>query len=362
MSELSNPNIESRPRDRRRVGLAILLMVIAALIALRLALPSYVRDKLNQQLATMGAYSGHVDDVEIHLWRGAYSIDNLQIWKSSGKVRVPLLKAPVTDISISWREIFHGAIVARVRFDRPELNFVDADKKNEEQGGGGVDWRAQLQQIIPIRLNEVEIADGTLRFQKFDSKLPVNANMKNIQLVVRDLTNVRQKKINRPASIQGKAVVMDQAPLELNGNFDPFVGLDDFSIDLKLSKLDLVRLNNLLRAYLWLDVASGQGEFVMQLDVHQRKVTGYVKPLFRNIQVVDWSTDIKNDNPVRLAWKALAGTVVTLFKNQNKDQFAARTEISGSLDNPDAGVWDTIGSILHNAFVKALTPTFENTK
>src|ERR1700754_661865 len=57
------------------IGLAVLLGV---LVAARLAMPYVVKDYVNDKLAALDSYDGHVDDIDIHLWRGAYSVDGLE--------------------------------------------------------------------------------------------------------------------------------------------------------------------------------------------------------------------------------------------------------------------------------------------
>ena len=59
------------------------------LVAARIALPYVVKDFANRRLAALEAYDGHVGDIDIHLWRGAYSIDDIVIVKTgaSGRCR-----------------------------------------------------------------------------------------------------------------------------------------------------------------------------------------------------------------------------------------------------------------------------------
>ena len=57
---------------KRSFNSVMTIAVIAVLlIGLRLALPSLVKNYLNQQLAEMGDYQGRIADVDIALWRSA---------------------------------------------------------------------------------------------------------------------------------------------------------------------------------------------------------------------------------------------------------------------------------------------------
>ena len=56
-----------------------LLAVVLFLVAARVAMPYLVEDYVNDKLAALDSYDGHVGDIDIHLWRGAYSIDDIEI-------------------------------------------------------------------------------------------------------------------------------------------------------------------------------------------------------------------------------------------------------------------------------------------
>jgi hypothetical protein len=350
-----------RTRHRVAIGIAVLLL---ALVALRVALPYLVRDEINKQMANLGPYRGHVDDVDLHLWRGAYAIRGMVIEKASGKVPVPLLNAPHIDLSVSWRDLFNGGVVAEVVFDRPEFNLVDGRSEADTQTGRGVDWRAQLDRLLPIQLNEVRVQDGTVAFRAFNTKPAVDLKATAVQATILNLTNVRGESGKRVAEFQASAKVLDESPLETHASFDPFGTLDDFTFDVRVAKLQLRHFNPLLQAYARLDVAAGSGEFLMELEAVDGKLNGYAKPLFRDMNVLSWQQDVveQKDNPLRLAWEALVGGTAWALKNQRADQFATRVPITGNLKGPTTGKLDALMAILRNAFVEAFKPTFEQAR
>src|SRR6185295_8351761 len=123
-------------RVLRRLGIA-LLVLICLLGVVRLALPSFVRDYVNRTLDRNPLYSGTIGPVQIHLWRGAYSIEDIKISKTTGNVPVPLFSAKRLDFAVQWNALIHGRVVGRIVIDQPELNFVDAPEDNESQTGEG---------------------------------------------------------------------------------------------------------------------------------------------------------------------------------------------------------------------------------
>lgn len=189
-------------KARYRWPLVGFASLVALLVALHLALPYLVRDYLNDKLADMGDYRGEVRDVDLAWWRGAYQINGLKIVKVSGKVPVPLLEAPLIDLSVSWHSLWYDrAVVAEVTFVRPELNFVDGGNKQNSQTGQGTDWRQQLEKLLPITLNDVRIEQGTLTFRNFNSSPPVDLKATQLDASIRNLTNVRDERAGAmPAS------------------------------------------------------------------------------------------------------------------------------------------------------------------
>ncbi|MEO8810114.1 MAG: DUF748 domain-containing protein [Rhodanobacter sp.] len=349
-------------RYRRHLGW--LLLIIALLLVARIALPYVVKHYLNSHMDRMGDYHGQIADIDIHLWRGAYSVDGLKIVKVSGKVPVPLLDAPRTDIQLSWRALTHGLLRGKIVFFHPVLNFVDGNGKDDTQSGKGVDWRSKLKLLTPMRLDELTVINGTVTFNNFVSSPRVDLKMTDVNGTVTNLTNVERQGGSRVANMHATAKILGQAPLETHAQFDPLENHGDFKVDLRVSNVDLTHANQLARAYTGLDLASGKGDFTMQLEASDGQLKGYAKPLFHNLQIFSWKQDVEKDhkNPFQLAWEAAAQAVTFIFKNHAKDQFATRIPISGRIDDKKLGTFPAILNVLHNAFVQAYTPQLEHLK
>jgi len=341
------------------VGLASLVVL---LVALHLALPYLVRDYLNDKLADMGEYRGQITDVDLAWWRGAYQINGLKIVKTTGKVPVPFVDAPLIDLSVSWHALWYDrAVVAEVVFVRPELNFVDGGNKQNSQTGRGTDWRQQLEKLLPITLNEVRIDNGTLTFRNYNSKPPVELKATRLQASVRNLTNVRDDKGRRDASFEGSALLLGDAKVESRATFDPFSDFDDFEFRLRATGIQLRRLNDFASAYGKFDFNAGHGDVVIEAQAEKGRLNGYIKPLLRDVDVFNWQQDVENKDKgfFRSIWEALVGASETVLKNQPKNQFATRVELSGSVHQQDISGFEAFLQILRNGFVQAFNARYE---
>lgn len=349
-------------RTRYRRSLWILGIVAVVLIAARIALPFVVLDYLNGRLTKMGSYSGHIDDIDIHLWRGAYSIDHMAITKVDGKVPVPLFNTTRADISLTWRALAQGRFRGKIDFFEPVVNFVDGKGEGDTQTGKGVDWREQLRALAPFRFDEINVANGTVTFHNFVSSPKVDLKMTDVNGTVTNLTNVQRQGGSRVAHMNATAKVLGDAPLETKAEFDPVTRLGDFHYEITIRNIKLVKANDLVRAYSGLDFAGGEGDFVMELQAKDQKLNGYAKPLFRGLKIFSWKQDVEQDKkgPVKLAYEAVAEGVSKVFKNQSKDQFATRVTISGNIGQKSVSTSDAIIGILRNAFVEAYKPNLEH--
>lgn len=340
--------------------------VVVLLVALHFALPYLVRDYLNDKLADMGDYRGQITDVDLALWRGAYKINGLKIVKVDGKVPVPFVDAPLIDLSVSWHSLWYDhAVVAQVQFLNPEINFVDGGpNKQNSQTGQGTDWREQLGKLLPITLDEVQINDGRITFRNFNSKPPVNMNASNVNASIYNLNNVVDKEGKRDARFEGKALLLGHAPLETTATFDPLSNFEDFEFRLRARDIELKRMNDFAAAYGKFDFNAGHGDVVIEAKAEKARLTGYIKPLLRDVDVFNWQQDVENKNKglFRSIWEALVGGTETVLKNQNKNQFATRVELSGNVHQQNVNAFEAFLQILRNGFIQAFNARYERPK
>lgn len=337
-------------------SVSILVIVAIVLIGLRLALPGLVKNSLNKQLAEMGDYQGRVADVDIALLRGAYVIHDLEIVKVSEAVPVAFFEADSIDLSVSWRALLSGKVVAEVEFINPELHFVDGDEK-DSQSGAGTDWRAALQQLVPIRIDRLGVDNGTLHFHNFKSDPNVHLLLTELDGAFSNLSNADRSQDTVPADFNFTGLLFENASASMQGKLDPLADFRNFVINLKVTDIELQRINDLAEAYGHFNFKSGTGDFIMELEAVDGQMSGYAKPILNNVVIFDLQKDLEK-GVFSAAWQAVVGAVGQIFRNQPKDRIASQIEITGSLDEKNISAWQAFVSILRNAFVGAYEARF----
>jgi hypothetical protein len=341
----------------------VMASVIIALVILHLSLASLVRHLLNENMAQMGNYTGHVERVELSWWRGAYVLHNLNIEKAEGNIQAPLLKAPLIDIAVSWKALWEQrALVAVVSFTEPEVTFVDAPSEQGKQIGNGVDWRETLQEQVPITLNELRMIDGVVAFRNFTTEPQVNLYANDVNLSFHNLGTAEDLEGNRDANMRGTAQFLGHAPMEVEAAFDPLVRMQNIDFRLRVSNVELTRLNDFTSAYGNFDFQAGTGELVIEASVTDGKIEGYVKPLLRNVEIFNFKQDIQSQDKgiLRGMWEALVGGGGAILKNQRKDQLATRVTLSGTLNETEISPLQALFGILRNGFIEAFSSDFDS--
>ncbi len=361
-SDDAKPIPEKKPKRRsilRILGIGILFLIIAAAIA-RPFLPWFVKSYVNRTLDRSQFYQGKVGDVTLHLWRGAYSIEDVTLSKVTGNIPVPLFAAKRVDFAIEWNALLHRRIVGQVVMDRPELNFVDAPSAADSQTGSGGPWLQILTDLFPFKINSARVQNGSVHFRSYQTKQPVDVYLSHMNASVDDLTNIQDQVTPLLTTVKSEALAMDQAKFEFQMKLDPFSYEPNFHMAARLLSLDVTKVNNLALAYGAFDFKRGWFDLVIETDAKAGQMTGYVKPLFRNLQVFSLVQDIKEDKPLQFFWTALVGGVAEILKNRPRDQVGTLIPFKGNETGNSPDILATIGNVLRNAFVRAYLPRLQN--
>lgn len=328
----------------------MLLIFVAALVAFRLALPALVQRYVNDKLDELPEYDGRIGDVDIHLIRGAYSIDDIDIEKTTGSVPVPFFSARKVDFSMEWREIFQGALVGEIKAFACSLNFVKGESEKDSQTSIDGSWLDIVQELFPFRINKFEIEEGSVWFHDLGTEPKVDVYLTNLVAVCTNLYNTRDLATELPADFKAQGTTLGGGVLQLHVKLDPLAEAPRFDLEFGISDVDLVALNELLEAYGKFNVKRGTFEVFAEIAASEGTFDGYVKPFFEDLNVLELEQDAKN--PVKLVWQALVAGAVKIFKNHPKDQVATKIPVSGTFEKTDVAIWTTIVNVLRNAFVE----------
>jgi hypothetical protein len=342
---------------RRDKWLIAVVVVIVVLVAVRAAMPTVIRDYVNDQLQALEQYDGHVEDIDLALWRGAYGIDHIEIVKTGGDQPVPFFAADRIDLSVEWRSLMRGSLVAEGVFQSPNINFVQGKTEEQSQTGKGVDWGERLGEIFPFRFNTITVHNGTISFLAPGIRTADAMKATKVEAKVTNITNVADKGKETFADFQTTAEVLDGGSAKISGSVDPLGNQPTFDLNLQVSNVKLPQVNPWLRQYIKADAEAGDFELYLELAAADGKFQGYAKPVLRNVDI--YSSEEPEESTLKRIWEGLVDFAANVLENDEKEQVAARVPFTGTIDNPETSLMATIVSVLRNAFVSAFARSLE---
>lgn len=355
------PEQRKKRKRRRRI---IWLSIISALIIFRLLLPYIVLKYVNNKLENLEEYYGHVNDIDIHLYRGAYEIKDMRLLKrvekkgkTGEKDTIPFFKTRSIDLSIEWKAIFKGAIVGEISVEEPVVNFVKEKHKGEDVKADTADFAQLIDDLMPITINRFDIHNGEVHYHDLEAKPKLDVVMKNINITATNLTNVTDSKELLPATLTARAEAYE-GKFALNAKFNGLAKVPTFDMNVSLNGLNLVLLNDMLREYANFDVKKGTFNMYGEFAAKEGKFGGYVKPFLKDLDVVQWNK--QEGDFKQILWESVVASAAEILQNQKKEQLATKLNMNGTFDKMHLNTWRAISFVLRNAFLNALKPSVDN--
>jgi hypothetical protein len=344
-------------RDRRiHKGVIWIGAILIVLIAIRAAMPPVIQHFVNRKLDQIPEYSGRIGDVDLSLFRGAYQIEDIALEKTEGESSTPFFSADLVDLSVEWGALMRRSFVGEVEIYNPRLNFVVAASKKKSQTGIDSSWEDRGKELFPLEINRFTIHDGAIHFRDLTRTPKVDIHIDRIEALAKGLTTHPRPDEALPATFHATGRAMDHAKLRVDIKLNPTAKEPTFDMDSELSGLNLVALNDFLKAYAKVDAEGGTFSLYTEMAASKGRFKGYVKPLMKDMKI--FSPGKKDEGGfLESTWEAMVAGVTNIFENKEKDQVATQVPLSGRFSNPEAGIWPSVGQLLRNAFISALRPS-----
>jgi hypothetical protein len=208
---------------------------------------------------------------------------------------------------------------------------------------------------VLLRLDKLNILQTTFRFRNEAADPPYRAYLADAQIRLANVSNQRAEGI-ATGNLKGKFLGSGDTAIDFA--FWPEGKRLDFDVETRIDGTDMRKMNDLLRTYAGFDVDGGQFSFYAEVKVRRGNITGYIKPLFKDMKVYDADQD--RDKPFfQQVKERLIGGIAWILENRPRQEVATRIKLSGSLDSPQFSTWQAAAGFLRNAFMKAILPGLE---
>jgi hypothetical protein len=208
---------------------------------------------------------------------------------------------------------------------------------------------------LELDVNEVSIRDSELGIINKASEPQYRLFVTGAQVKIQNLSNQAE---DGAATITATGRFMNSGKTRLVARLRPKGKSPNFDLQFAVEQSELKALNPLLRAYVGADVVAGQFSFFSEISVRDGSINGYVKPLFKDVDVYDPKQDRKKGIFAKL-YEGILGGLAWVLENRPRQEVATTTKVSGKLSNPETSVMDIILGLVQNAFFRAILPGLE---
>lgn len=341
---------------KRKIALTIILLIIV----IRIALPSIVKYYVNHSLSQLEDYSGRVEDIDLAIYRGAYTIKGLTVNKRNGEIEEPFVYLPQTDLSVQWKALFEGSLVSEVVCAKPEINFAFSESDSSSQTGVEEDWTAVLTDLMPIAINRFQVIDGQVSLINALNEPKTNLSFSSFNGELTNVRNVYDLGDKLPSTLK---VTADLEGIGGKLTFDSRMfllkAIPDFEYDLKLLEMNAVEINPMSEYFANINFEKGSISILSEMALNDGKLKGYLKPIGNDIKVFKFNEE-KDRDIGRFFTELLVEVGKLPLTNFKKDQVAAKIPLSGTIENTDTSVWPILFSSLRNAYVQAFEKQIED--
>ena len=231
---------------------------------------------------------------------------------------------------------------------KPERVAVKTAKEAAEQIANEPETRVRAERIH---------VTGAIGLVNQSAPQPYRVYFSDVDLVVENFSNHFSE---GPATAHGTAQFLGSGRTAISGTFRPEDNGPDFDLFVRIEDTDMRQMNDILRAHGKFDVARGLFSLYSELRVRNRQVTGYMKPLFRDVQVYERRQDVEK-SALRKLYEKIVGGLSTLLENRTpREEVATKASIHGRREGDTMlSTGQAILNVIRNAFFDAILPGFD---
>ena len=248
-----------------------------------------------------------------------------------------------------------AAVVSEALLDGADVEYV----KHRSEQGNATDNAAKAtakvtqQPSALVKADEIKIQRSKVAYRDETADPPYRLFVDDLDLTVKNFTNVRTPDTNAPGTADIRGKFMDSGDARIHATFRPKENGTDFDVAMQIENTELRTMNDLWRAYGKFDVDQGTLSVFSEVSVKNGETSGYVKPIFADLKI---GASDESKGVGQKIYEGVVGGVASILKNPPRQDVATQTSLSGRLDNPHASILEAVGGLVQNAFFEAILP------
>lgn len=347
MPDTQKPLKLKRRRGFRKKRYIIPLIVLILLMLFRMFLPIWVRHHTNNILSEIPGYVGNVEDIDIEIFRGGYSINGMSFRKTTSQSKIPFIKIPRIEISVDWESVSEGKIASKIKLHNPEINWVLEDWKDTSRNTKTENWKKAWTDLAYLDINLIEIHQGKIEFVEFSKNPPINLGVAQLELKAENLQTVIEKERILPSPIFASGITKGQGKFSLEGNMNLKKKIPEMDLSFSLENADASILNNFTGHYGNFSFQKGKLNIYGEADLTNANFKGYIKPIFVDTALKNNQIDFSED-----LWEGFELFFNDLLKHQGTSPLTTKISVETKLDDTEIGPWSAIITSLKKNWIQ----------
>jgi hypothetical protein len=206
-----------------------------------------------------------------------------------------------------------------------------------------------------LRIDALQITDSTFGYINKTTQPNYRLFFDHTKMTMTNLSN-QFKEGESTLKLTGK--FMGTGDTRVTGTFRAETKEPDFDLNIAIENTQMSAMSDLFRSFGNFDIKAGLFSFYSELKIKGDKIDGYVKPLFKDMEVYD-RREYQEKNLFHKLYVGLVGGISKLLKNRPRHEVATEAKISGTIASPQTSTFQVIINLIKNAFIKSILPGFE---
>jgi hypothetical protein len=206
-----------------------------------------------------------------------------------------------------------------------------------------------------IRADVLTISQGSFGYVNRTSTPNYRLFVDHMEATLKHFSN---QSAEGPAALELQGRFMGTGATRVSGTFQPETKNADFTINVAIENTQMPAMSDLFRSFGDFDIKASLFSFYAELRIKDNTINGYVKPLFKDMQVYDRRT-VPEKGLFHKLYVGMVGGISKLLENRSRKEVATKATISGPLETPRTSTGEVIVNLIRNAFISSVLPGFE---
>lgn len=350
----------------RRAWFWALVALVVLVVAVRIALNPLAARFTQQALDQLEDHRGKFESVRVSIFPLTYTIRELNVRQlEADPGRDPVLYVKKLTVRVPWRKLLSFQLVAVATVDEPKASLKlglteppkpkgakeRAPKKPPEE----LDLGKTLSDIVPFRIDRFEVREGELDLIDATVAAAPVLWVKDIALVVENITSRRAMDEEAPLSLTMKALVSKTGVLTVLAHADLLAKKPAFTGQAQLTGLELSTLHEWTKVRAGVS-AKGDVDVFANFNSAEGVLSGDVKVMLDGAKLEPATGQV--DDLLKASFGQLA---INVLGDSDKDNRIATTlPIRGELTDPSPQIWPTILGVVRNVLVEGVSWGFSD--